>query len=989
MIFRRIILSLAILFMILILPVDSLLYADQTTLIQADVFKGIPKLTRGVANSEWNVDLFSKPYSSTLSYTTNYDPPHQGMRHALVFVTDPCWNRIVYYDYVCNWIKAWGNSDHPDAFNFPHGITSDGYSWTPSRFNLYIADTGNDRIVHLALVFEWGECGDPTITYQTFTDLVEGLNEPYDVDLNEGVDIWDNSDDYLWVADYGNQKIKRFNLIDNDHNGIPDEMPLIASYGGYGSGVGQFKYPRAIINGRNWETGKNNKYLYVADAGNNRIVRLYNPVPTTIQWVDTYEAPQGSHLISLATDTYGNLWVADFTNGKILKLTPDLELITTIGSMGTGGDRFLYPTGFSTPRAFQYQEDWWPGWIRGFADASISEKWTDNSGGRRYLMGVDVLNLDISTNDNHTNAICSFTLTDPANLSVKVYDHPGNLMATLCDNEERNVGDQSFYWSAGDKFYAKYTFKITAKSLYQEGGTGDPLNTVVKEANVWTGGNVVINLQGYLTPRGIKVQLAYTPFLSWEYTGPESHSVYYYYLHGVDPHQSGEDYNEWQKCLYHQTFYTNFATFYCEEYAWYYVKAYLDEFGGPKVRSNLRVLTAPPCPYGCPFVFTWDGREYLEDNNILPASELSPGEGNIIDKYKLEHQPVVRDKEYLLQIREFEHEHSYLDQVKLLAVDHPGDVLIGLNPEGEIIPYRRMVLPTSCVDNSGRDHLKLINGVDDQCFQGHRGDWLVLDFGVIGKREANLETISSEKAEATIALQVQRGKGWEDVALLHPRENWSAQLIDLSPFVAAGRERFKLRLLWKSDHKLDYIGLAQPQPSDLKVQECPLKSAVHSRIGPVTKHLLSVDEKYSELIPGEQIDLAFSPLKPTEGYQRDFILVSTGYYVKGKGYTTLPKDITDHLIPTSFSLSQNYPNPFNLKTEIGYALPKDSYVTLKIYNVRGQLVRDLVDEEKRVGYHKAFWDGKNDKGEEIASGLYFYWIKTGEFVKTRKMILLR
>ncbi len=94
--FRRIILSLAILFIALIFPVDNPLFADQTTLIQADIFEGISKLTKGVANSQWNVDLFSRPYSSALSYTTNYYASQ--MRHALVFVVDPCWNRVVYYD---------------------------------------------------------------------------------------------------------------------------------------------------------------------------------------------------------------------------------------------------------------------------------------------------------------------------------------------------------------------------------------------------------------------------------------------------------------------------------------------------------------------------------------------------------------------------------------------------------------------------------------------------------------------------------------------------------------------------------------------------------------------------------------------------------------------------------------------------------------------------------------------------------------------------
>jgi hypothetical protein len=271
----------------------------------------------------------------------------------------------------------------------------------------------------------------------------------------------------------------------------------------------------------------------------------------------------------------------------------------------------------------------------------------------------------------------------------------------------------------------------------------------------------------------------------------------------------------------------------------------------------------------------------VEDNTILGESELCAGaEPDVTDNYKLEQLFVEKDGLYLVQIREFEQEHSYLDQVKLLAVDHPGDVLIGVNSEGEIIPYTRMASPISCVHDSGRDCQGLINGVDGQYFQGHEGDWLIVDFGEIGKTGPNLETLPADKQYATIALQVQGEKGWEDIALLHPRENWSTQLIDLSSTMAPVSEGLKLRLFWRADHKLDYVGLAQPHPSDLTVQECPLKSAVHSQIGPAAKYLLSVDREYVELFPGEQIDLAFSSLKPPpKGYERDFILVSTGYYI--------------------------------------------------------------------------------------------------------------
>ena len=260
-----------------------------------------------------------------------------------------------------------------------------------------------------------------------------------------------------------------------------------------------------------------------------------------------------------------------------------------------------------------------------------------------------------------------------------------------------------------------------------------------------------------------------------------------------------------------------------------------------------------------------------------------------------------------------------------------------------------------------------------------------MDFGKTTKRAIEyVVAVSAEKAMTTIALQIQRGKGWEDIALLHPRENWSTQLIDLSPIGAAGRERFNLRLLWKSDHRLDYIGLAQSESPDIKIQECPLKSAIHSKEGLVTKYLAFIDKEYTELAPGEQFDLVFSCVEPTDGYQRDFILVTTGYYVKGKNYESSPGDITDHLIPKSFSLGQNYPNPFNPITEIKYAIPEDCWVMLGVFNTLGQKVATLADGFQKAGYKIVRWDASS-----LASGIYFYRLKAGDFVQTRKLILLR
>jgi hypothetical protein len=93
--------------------------------------------------------------------------------------------------------------------------------------------------------------------------------------------------------------------------------------------------------------------------------------------------------------------------------------------------------------------------------------------------------------------------------------------------------------------------------------------------------------------------------------------------------------------------------------------------------------------------------------------------------------------------------------------------------------------------------------------------------------------------------------------------------------------------------------------------------------------------------------------------------------------------------PASFSLKQNYPNPFNPGTVIEYSLPKGSSVEIVVYNILGQKVRTLLDECQRAGRHRVLWDGRDDKGKEVSSGIYLYRIKTSEFAQTKKMVLLR
>lgn len=95
------------------------------------------------------------------------------------------------------------------------------------------------------------------------------------------------------------------------------------------------------------------------------------------------------------------------------------------------------------------------------------------------------------------------------------------------------------------------------------------------------------------------------------------------------------------------------------------------------------------------------------------------------------------------------------------------------------------------------------------------------------------------------------------------------------------------------------------------------------------------------------------------------------------------------MLPNTWTMSQNYPNPFNPTTEIAFDVPTRSYVTVTVFNVLGQKVNDLVDENLQAGSYTTTWDGRTANGTEVSSGVYFYRIESENFTQTKKMMLLK
>ena len=120
----------------------------------------------------------------------------------------------------------------------------------------------------------------------------------------------------------------------------------------------------------------------------------------------------------------------------------------------------------------------------------------------------------------------------------------------------------------------------------------------------------------------------------------------------------------------------------------------------------------------------------------------------------------------------------------------------------------------------------------------------------------------------------------------------------------------------------------------------------------------------------------------------------TNYILEGSGEVTIPSSETfilnrESVIPVTFALHQNYPNPFNPITTLRYDLPSDALVTLSIYDMLGREITQLVNTTQQAGFKSVQWDATDSMGKPVSAGAYIYQIQAGEFVQTKKMVLLK
>ena len=131
------------------------------------------------------------------------------------------------------------------------------------------------------------------------------------------------------------------------------------------------------------------------------------------------------------------------------------------------------------------------------------------------------------------------------------------------------------------------------------------------------------------------------------------------------------------------------------------------------------------------------------------------------------------------------------------------------------------------------------------------------------------------------------------------------------------------------------------------------------------------------------------------GEHQNWVLTSGGDYIlEGTGELTIPSAERfilnrENVIPITFALHQNYPNPFNPITTLRYDLTEVNLVTLTVYDMLGRMVVQLVNTAQEAGFKSVQWNATDSMGRPVSAGVYLYKIQAGEFVETKKMILLK
>ncbi len=300
----------------------------------------------------------------------------------------------------------------------------------------------------------------------------------------------------------------------------------------------------------------------------------------------------------------------------------------------------------------------------------------------------------------------------------------------------------------------------------------------------------------------------------------------------------------------------------------------------------------------CPWIHTWDGAQFVRDNDIYSVGRNPAGE--YTDYYLLQKPLAPREGRYDLEIREIESEDSWTDMVGLLAIDHMPGVGIGPDQAGRIHAYHKssLIAPSTALDGAGKDVLPQVLTRDDSGYPGYDGGTVDLEFpGADLEAEAHLlvriKGFIMGKGEPTpysgppaVVIEAPAPDGsWREAGRLLPRFEWSEGVFDLAPVLSGRTGGIKVRLRVISHaakyHEIDYVALAPGAEPELERARQPLLSAT-AKGSDVRATIEAADGRRVAMHPDESIAVSFAETRQSLPV-REFIFISRGYYIPRGG----------------------------------------------------------------------------------------------------------
>ncbi len=886
------------------------------------------------------------------------------------FTVDQGFGTIFYLIARNDTIRHWGvygDGGGEVAFNAPQGIDVD------ESGNLYVADTGNNRIVRLNVNFTNGAI--------THVSNITGITNPVDVVIT-------NSS--FWVLSESQNKVTQYSLSGSQQY----------SLGSSGSGNGKFSSPRGI-SARQSNGTISSSDIYVADTGNDRVV-FFTKGSSSGSYAAWNTVPiSNSDLRDIASDPDGNAYVMDATQGRL----------HVAGWFGK--DYLGYASqSFNQPKNVNFAP--------GYYELGTIEAWTNSSGVSQYDVRVEILNL--SAGASGSNVTFSYILMANAAMTGKVKNSSGQVVRDLITNSNLSAySNHQHIWdgknNSGNSLPAgQYTFELTASTshgqntksvtfTYNGGGdTTPPVISNVSAGNLTSSGATIT----WTTNENSDSQVEYGLTTSYGNTTPlntssvTSHSVglsglsantlYHYRVKSKDASGNlavSSDFTFTTPSGGGQTTRIEAESMTLSNYI---VESNSSWSGGNGIKLNASSGTARTNP---PAAGQYDVKvAYLDETDGPATIEIRIG-GTLVDSWTLNQnndqlvsRTVVTGYNFssntVFEIKGIRNngEHARIDYVEFIGSG------------GGCTTYTL----TTNVQGSGSVSLSpsggsYCSGAQVTVTANPASGWTFLNWSGGLSGSTNPATVTMNSNKTVTAVFQQSGGGGQTTRIEAESMTLSNYIVESQSSMSGG-----------NGIKLDASsGTARTNPPEagtytvkvVYLDEVDGPATIEIRIGGTLVDFWTLNQNNDQLVSRTVVTgynfnsntvFEIKGIRNNGEHSRiDYVeFTSTSAKVAASD-----SDAPQASVPDRLSLIGNFPNPFNPSTTIKFTVPAAMNVSLEIYNITGQRIRTILSAAPTLGEHSIVWDGRDDDGLISPSGVYVYRLKGGGFVTFGRMSLLK